>query len=211
MGLLLLSGCQKKITGEAFVVTKDRNTIKLSLLPIFLVQENEVEAFLGNKRDQLAAAEIENYQKDEAIKGRIGEMSREMNRLGAKLTELVDAVNAAVRAEQKPKYKSLLEEVSILEAAILEVGDERSKVKAELDESEGRIAYLRSNIYEGIDSIPMILVAKTDSEGRFSFVSKGNNYYVFAQARRQIMSEEETYLWVEKVSDNMSLNNDNMK
>ena len=43
LAVLLIAGYSQKIEGEAFVVTKGRDTIKLSLLEIFIIPTDKFE------------------------------------------------------------------------------------------------------------------------------------------------------------------------
>jgi hypothetical protein len=229
---LLLVGCSKNIQGEAYIVTKDRNTIKLSLLDIHLIPLDEMKKImlqveteqkarsaeivknsttlrsLSDERKRLEAAIPEGYIPLEQELSQIFQNFRSPNPEAADLEEILAYSDQGkawkVKAENYKKFR-------------IEAEGRIEKIKIEQSELVDRSNELLSspwspNLPDRIQKSGIAVLVKTDAEGRFNAKAPSNEFALYSEVVREYEGKTEHYAWMlENPITPLVLNNDNLK
>jgi hypothetical protein len=195
LAITLTCGCSRKIEGEAFIVTKDRNTIKLSLLEVFIMDKTTYDQI--NSEIEKIKLETEEIKK-EALK--------EIELLHPELRKTAMAAQAALEASSESDELSM--------QRYRKADKERSKVHGVYVSLLHKHEDNNRKIYELLSKIPSregLISTKTNSDGKFVAAGVSSEYGIFAQTSRSVVGSQEDYMWFFLSKDGViSLNNENM-
>ena len=180
----------KEVNGEVFIVTKGASIIKLGLVTVyFLTEEQYKNACDINSNDYKIYIE---YVKEDSIKN----MSNYKQYLKLK------------KAELDSEKIGAWEGTSIADG--LKKNINFTNIRLGTDGTARRYFVQRF-----VDNLKEEIISdKTNSDAKFKVILKSEKYWVFANAERQISDEREEYYWLfEYAPDGKSLylSNDNMK
>lgn len=191
----LCAGCGKStIEGEAFVVTRSANAVRLPLVSINFVKAEDFTPHLQKRAD-------EHLQKLAELGGKI-----------KKYRELAAANererNELLALRQSGKPVDMLRLMNLLGEALVEHSAQQ-EYDQESSTDKGTIDPLMTDVPPAAGEV------KTDSEGRFSIELPRGDYVAIAKATRLAGANEEVYKWLVKVKATSStaklvLSNHNM-
>lgn len=215
-----------ELAGEVFIVTQGGPSIKLGLVSVSAIAENDIQTFIENKK--LAAETFSQAQ--ESI---IAAAQRAVDDAqGA----LLDAQEARPKSsERDAQYLACLQTNATrgecrfqaqkrhyleLEALKAQVDASRAELKSRLDALAAlttAVEETRGSDYYFKDLPAGFAVAKTNADGLFSMtVPTKGRFAIAAKAERQVFGEPEKYHWLVWISPNgqattrVMLSNDNM-
>jgi hypothetical protein len=226
LSCIAVSGCgEKEINGQVFVVTKGRDTIKLSLTDVAAYSEEEFAAALKvvadhPKRVEMRSAIVDankmlKNMRDEgpALKSdyeakRAAAESMEVS-LSAQLATVSQQVDEAVKT--KGRFSQAIE-VSIggervpIEQAKGKLELAADAVQKNIDGQEAMVGNLMSHL-AAMDSVEWNFAHfpsakytnKTDAEGKFALRVPAGRYVLAARSSRAVFDKSEQYHWLVKV------------
>jgi hypothetical protein len=240
--LVMNLGCapkQREIKGQAYVLMKNGNTLKLSVADVSLFEAERIRPWLSNSLAS-AQAELEDMEarrkewikKSDKISEEILSLESERNALGLKIDLAKEARDEAKRnalaARTKERLAEARAEFATQEKLISELTESRwnknSELSSKQDEKKKADALAvdwAAQIY-GFDPTAKIFSSlppaasrvRTDADGEFIFkVPVQNDYYVAVAFTREILDSSEKYYWLLPVghaSERLLLNNANM-
>lgn len=200
--LLAILGCSKKeVNGEVFVVTEGAGNIKLGLVTVYFLTEDQFKDALDTSSAQYLSVINSSNTEDslfiyETYMGfykRYVDMANDYKRMVREYGSHEIEGKAAEMQLEAEKNKQIANSFvrftthPILNAAFVQHFIENSKSE--------------------------VLSIKTNSDGKFSVTLRSNKYWVFANSTRKVMDSDETYLWLFEYSVDekpLYLSNDNM-
>jgi hypothetical protein len=231
--LLLLNGCKPattEISGQAFVVLENHQTIKLSMLPIYVLEPSEVQTRIAAEKEESAKqitklnAEITLLQsKADSLKITIEEQKKLMNDwLEKSHSYSKAALHSATQETNNVKYEG---EMSALAKQSIEKADELHILWAN---SDRELEQVQNQIKNKSDEIKhwsgpkMIMktpwkgeIAKsmTDADGNFKIsIPKRGTFSLVACTDWKSADSVETYCWLVPITNSgtVFLNNQNL-
>lgn len=191
--LAMLSGCgEKEITGQIFVVTQAKANIKLALVAVGAIPQEEFDSFLKAKQ-----SERQDQQGQLSSKYNIARTQQD----GAMSAKELEITYGNYSATQK---KAVALEVSNKEK-IAEIA------KAVIAEYE---AFDKDEfLLEGMPQPKFI--SKTDADGKFTLKLPKGKYVIKANSSRAVFGSSETYHWLvvvdtSNINQPLMLSNDNL-
>lgn len=185
--LAMLSGCgEKEITGQIFVVTQGKDNIKLALVTVGAIPQEEFDQFLKAKQSKKIEQQKLLLPKYEQAKKEL-----EPNMITYKWHALYPS----------PKEIKQNEILAVAIAGNIAAITEYEKFdKAEF-------------LLEGMPQAK--LTSKTDADGKFALKLPSGKYVITASSSREVFSSTETYHWLVAVETSnikqpLILSNDNL-
>ena len=217
---ILAVSCGKptgSIDGQVFVVRADRETIKLSLVSVYLISELEATNRIFTVGEQLKALP--------RLESRLTEVKSEIVQLEGDITHLEnlqDLIDYQVRLARDamrsipPDYaknrRHAMEAQANRERA--KTAPEELRVKREKlglatnsrNEIEVRIKELGSpEIYIQAPWTSVVAHTTTDADGKFKFNRDAGGYYIAAHTSRRVLDGDEHYTWIIRAETNTML------
>lgn len=190
----LASGCSRNIEGEAFIVTKGRSTVKLSLLEIFIMDRptyDKISAEIDAIKSEADRMEREGLEEQKAL-------HPERQRRAIEVQMALEALSEDEAS--KERYEKAQKEAQKINLAVMHI-DKKHMEK-------------RYEIYKLLNEIPKregLVAVKTNSDGRFVASGVSKQYGIFARTSRSLVDSQEDYMWFFSSSDGViSLNNENL-
>jgi hypothetical protein len=226
-------GCKKSpppadptqtINGQAFIVRADRETVKLSLLDIAVVEESETIARLNSIRDELdkaGPALREYYKARQSLPALVHFIEFQGNLLKVKKDRLANTAKLANQGNAN-NYAS---DLAALRRDIKELEDKISARVSDHSNAMFTIEQLRpkSGILEHLDDPNFIFKepwkrvlgrTTTDADGNFTITVKSTNRLcLVAATSRTILDNTEHYGWIVPApasTNRMFLSNNNL-
>lgn len=205
--LVMLSGCgEHEVTGQIFVVTQGKDNIKLALVAVGAIPQEEFDQYLKVKQSkkleqqQLLLPKYIQAKNHLLVAENIYKSTNDWRNL------LIEQINQA----EKPSKKS--------EKHIDKLKTEMDDTKAEMDEAKAVMAKYEAfdNAEFLFDGLPQTkFISKTDADGKFALTLPKGKYVIAANSSRNVVSALETYHWlvlVDGLSPNqkLMLSNDNL-
>jgi phage anti-repressor protein len=213
LACLLLAGCKKTVDGEAFIVTKNGDAVKLSgitvaLIPAENIQEKYIKESLHRYRD--IKEDVSKLPSDKYTDS-FNKYIESNNRLKALYEEaekekklIKNDDYSGINKRNKIEEKKLDgEEGKYCAQAIDSVQSESTRILNDLKAIEKKVEDKYGSGHHFDDFLSReasrseVIKTITDSEGKFKLEFDSNNdYYLFAEASRE--AQFETYTWVLK-------------
>jgi len=209
------------VSGQAFIVTKGRQNIKLALVEVTAIPEKDVLEHIKAKRAEglekqaLLLPQIERATKDAgSASGALARAEREAEKARADRHE---ATMAAIRNRgnvvgqmqaDTDAFTKEMEESSRLQKAAYSKG-------GTLRELKRLYAHYDSPAYYA-DKLPnAVAQSKTDADGNFSLSAPAGKYAIAATTSRAVFKDTEHYYWIVWVDmkspiQGLMLSNDNL-
>ena len=194
--LAMLSGCgEKEITGQIFVVTQAKSNIKLALVAVGAIPQEEFDLFLKAKQSEKI----------------------EQQKLLLPKYELAEVAKAQLKAAE-PHYEFIRTYKSTSEK-------ERKKDESMLDAAKAKFDAANAVIveYEAFNKAEFLLegmpqpkfISKTDADGKFTLKLPKGKYVIKANSSRAVFGSSETYHWLvvvdtSNINQPLMLSNDNL-
>lgn len=217
MVISLLAGCGKQdilshssadsqvISGQVFVVTQGMNNIKLALVAVGAIPQEEFDQYLKVKQSNKLEKQQHLYSKYIEAKKHLIDAKENYNVTNNWRNVLVTQFNESVNpSEKSEKY------IDKLKAELDKIKEDIDKTKSVLDEFE---AFDKAEfLFEGLPKSNTF--AKTDADGKFVLSLPKGKYVITANSTRSVGSYSEIYHWLvlfDAASPNQSLilSNDN--
>lgn len=221
----------KKVEGSVFIVTKGQQAIKLALVPLLLVTEDEINKFFTiqiNKTNNIRSALAQTMKELKEKEAKVNEELKPNREKSLEFrTAVVDEMAkcksvgisfyAACMDSQEIKEKQRVanshdESYSLLEKQNRDVLELQKETKGLYDKSVTPPAFLS----ELESTIKPLSTTKTDSDGKFSIAFPNKKQVaLIAKASRNVGGETEVYYWLvwipnKKTELNVILANDNL-
>lgn len=227
---IMLSGCgEKEITGQAFVVTKGKDNIKLALVAVGAIPQEDFDKYIKAKqREKLEQQKPLSPQYDQAkkeanklqkkldeIRQRLIEPERNLKEERDNLAKSVGDYSTAYYGEGV-KLRTLFY-IDTLKACLTEEKEEIKKypnMQANLDLINKYEAFNKNEFY--LPNLPdPKFISKTDAEGKFTLKLPSGKYVITANTSRDIFGSTENYRWLVTVDTSntnqpLMLSNDNL-
>lgn len=199
----------KKVEGSVFIVTKGQQTIKLALVPLLLVTEDEINKFFTiqiNKTNNITSALAQTMKELKEKEAKVNEELKPNREKSLEFrTAVVDEMAkcksvgisfyAACMESQEIKEKQRVanshdESYSLLEKQNRDVLELQKETKGLYDKSVTPPAFLS----ELESTIKPLSTTKTDSDGKFSIAFPNKKQVaLIAKASRNVGGETEVY------------------
>ncbi|MBI5773118.1 MAG: hypothetical protein HZA89_05155 [Verrucomicrobia bacterium] len=229
--IFVLSGCSKPpppkaeppkpitISGQVFIVRGDRETVKLSMTPVVLVESKAAHDQLTAIQEKTKEIVREFLAKpnphDEEIKMIEGEQAairQQLSQLNSNQIRYATSYTTEQRYklyETKEKLTAEIDSKGRHKIAVLQSSIAFDEEKLKLAKTERIPVELFNQVWRG-----EIARTQTDADGNFSFTaSPTNRYMVIAYGSRKVADKSERYCWAEEVTTNEApvlLNNANL-
>lgn len=188
-----------KITGQVFVVTQERENIKLALVEIYAIPEKVMMKYI-NARNTIRLEQLK------TINTEIKTAYTEINLLEDESRKVVDSYSKM--SFDNPEHKASHEHWEELSLII------KNKLDA-LMEPANKSDYLTGpGIY--FESLPSpITKSKTDADGKFTLSLPVGKYVIAAKSSRAVYEGDENYYWIvllnaSSPNQSLMLSNDNL-
>jgi hypothetical protein len=223
-----------QMEGQIFIVTKGQQAIKLALVPVSIVSEDDLKVFLSTKANQ---ANLARRDLAPTLKKLQEEKEASYSNLNPFLEKILILSSEASSEDRKCSELGYMEAYKCRRSTELankqkEVDSLRHNAKPirekyeEADKAHNatKVNYeklIKANVFlSGMEDIPQLGNAKTDADGKFNVtvsVPAGKKVVVIAKANRQIVGEKEEYRWMLWISPekgqskaSITLANDNL-
>jgi len=217
------------LNGEIFIVTKGRQNIRLGLVEVRLIPEDEIKKYTSDKVSQFKKEEEKILLKLENAKKKLDEYrdaymeahkSKVLREVDADFRETMNKVDVVL--DRKParttddKIRDIQADTAI---KINEIEKEHLYKLAQLDYEllikEASALSVGAFFFNGLPDGK--IKTKTDADGKFSLrMKRGQRMALAAQSNRKIMGDDEDYYWLIWVSlegksnKKIILSNDNL-
>lgn len=184
------------LSGQIFVVTKGRDNIKLALVEVAAIPEDEMLAHLKNKHGPA-------IEQQSQLKSKLVAADDEFRY--AVMEEIMYGIRSNIGHTEFPFKTNSLEEAR---AAIVEKQSACKKIKSEFTYFGSPAIYM-----EGIPTPASI--SKTDADGKFTLtIPSGKKYIIAAATNRTVFKDTEQYYWLVRIDASspvqaLMLSNDN--
>jgi hypothetical protein len=186
---------QGDLNGEVFIVTEGGQSIKLGLVEVRAIPEQDARDFVAKKREIAAARQSK-------LEPGLGSARREWEAAQAVVMEQSSKARLVFKAYladiMSRTKKRAYEEASAREAEARKVAAAKSSI---LEPLAAEYSWFNSSEYyfEGLP--PGTVTCKTNADGEFTLrLRKGAKHALAAKARRKVIDDEETYFWFVWVS-----------
>jgi len=225
-GFACFTGCSQKpkeqdVTGQAFIVLKNRETVKLSMMDLMVI--SEVEATKRLAISDVCQAKVKEFEKlkrqverdIESLDGRIQKAQADYDSFSKLADEWVELGH---RSESAETGKSVVRGLEKCTTAMTADAKESAHLKPLKNTVEEKLKQVTKDISFWNGPAPYFLppiqswIAKTttDADGKFSLkVPVGKALYLAAYAERQSPAGTEMEGWIVPVSQTLMLNNNN--
>jgi len=224
--IALLAGCSKpkerEVSGQAFVVLNNRDTVKLSLLDIVAVPEAEAlqrlsrasECKTKTKELRIQKADLEKdiqlLEKEIAAKK---ELAKQFEGHANRFIAQTDSKNPPELAKEISRsFDSAMASWKLVEKRIEEAVEKQGAAQTKLTDVQAALR-LWSGPRPYLEGPWKTVRAKvtTDADGKFSIKLPMEKLYLAGYATRKSLADEEEFGWIEPViSETVMLNNKNM-
>lgn len=196
---ILLFGCgEQEISGQIFVVTQAKDNIKLALVNVTAIPQEEFDQYLKVKKTQKLEQQKLLYLKYKRAK------------------------------EDLPLQEEYFNASSNWANLLSDLHPKRQQTKLEeklMEDTKATIAAYKATLaeYEAFDNTEFLMdglpnskfISKTDADGRFTLTLPKGKYVIAANSNRNVINVVETYhwlVWVDSSSANqkLMLSNDNL-
>lgn len=205
--LAMLSGCgEKEITGQIFVVTQGKDNIKLALVTVGAIPQEEFDQFLKAKQSEKLKQQEPLQMKYREVKNKkIDSMS---DVPGGGFSFSYEWNKSTIELPTSNKRKAMIDQ-AIKENAMID--EARAKAKAVIAEYE---AFDKADFLLAGMPAPK-LTSKTDADGKFALKLPSGKYVITASSSREVFSSTETYHWLvaveaSNIKQPLILSNDNL-
>lgn len=216
----------REVNGQVFVRLKAGETIKLSLVPIALIESNKLVAHIYQVRKDYDAETLEIERDLSNREKALSECTEAIAKLHAEQQVAIRPARNARDAIEEAERKLIMSWPYLSAAQRQERSDNLQKLKLQLEPQISNSAKLQTGI-ESLQSeenamseslkllkprrnrppFKDLLVTSTwpqssaatrsDAEGRFSFSANlQTNYFIIAETSREMLGEKEQFLWV---------------
>lgn len=205
---------QNTVAGQVYIVTAGQQIVRLPLVRIRVLAEQEVASFIAvkaeyiNKKREALTSDI-NAKRGE-IKALEKEISADVNELAALRKQWYDRIadcnlmSDGRETEICRKAADLAELGSRVRALDVKLGPSLNEIKERKQGLlKGWLAYKAGadpiSFYRGIVGAPLEHLSETtsDVEGKYRLsIPKGKRVVIVAEADRAVMGQQEHYIWV---------------
>jgi hypothetical protein len=243
LSLFFLIGCdtkpdQQKIEGQVFILLRGGETLKLSLVPIRLVDKqryvarlNEhtaiIDAKLSEIRKQVDAAEkdFQSVKSEmETLAVQLGTTRADFQNANSKATEVTKNLKASwskfspqQREVASQTAKDLNAKADEFQRTLALQNFEYEKLKYKMEQMAGDRSELGKKLERVkttpplFDDLPIVKSVISDADGKFHLDVPPGQYVIFAESGREVGDKREKYEWVVPVKENpVLLNNANI-
>lgn len=200
--LAMLSGCgEKEITGQIFVVTQGKDNIKMALVTVGAIPQEEFDQFLKAKQSK-------RIEQQKTLLPKYEEAKSDLKWSNGKIQWynylLKDAPLINLTEKLRKHYQGIIKDLAAAEVAI-------AKDKAVIAEYE---AFDKAEfLFEGLPTPKVI--TKTDADGKFTLKLPSGKYVITANSSREVFGSTETYHWLvtvgtSNINQPLMLSNDNL-
>ena len=175
----------RTIEGQTFIRTRGAETFKLSLVDVWLYDEEALQTYLDEKRK--LARPLYEY-----LRPFVKQAEEECSRAGKVMSDAIGS-----RGDEFTK-----------------ASDAYSRIRKTQDELTDAANYTMSAAYYFRGRPQPLQMTKTDADGKFSFKVSSSSYVLAAFSTRKVGKETEEYYWMVRVTadgdKNVILANDNL-
>jgi hypothetical protein len=210
IGLLGLNGCKPRpnttITGQVFIVTRGDQNIKLGLVEVDLIPQQQTYDFLKTKQTavetEIAARENEFIASSNALKrveANLADYEADNPSTTSKYKSMLDNYETNSNAGIRIALKYQLNEVDKNVGAVKSILEQKvADVQMRLDAATTSLTnYPDGDAYFSGFSPSIIQKTLTDADGKFSLAySAGTNLALYAKADRLVGTRTEKYYWL---------------
>jgi len=229
---------KETIAGQVYVRTRGGETIKLSAVPVMLLDRQKAEDHVAKMSSKLTHQRNEQQARLNGINREIESLESQikdnvqhrdriataMNRATIGLEDLHRAArNSRLTASQRQQISEVIQEsnssidtskenYSAVMAKLDELNGRLRVEKAARDELQARLIDVQAELFK--KPWPVIELTTTDADGNYSFqVLSRSNLVVVGSAGREMFKGEESYYWLVDVNPAgpVHLNNSNVK
>ena len=208
LAVMALCGCDRSkkvekgpvtrdIEGQAFIVTEDRNNVKLGLLDVYVVDQKAVSKLLNDLRGQVSLVRKSERQ----IVFDRAEFESEFKSFKSALNDWKVRPDIFVSDPSKELVETWDDRFVSKCASII------TSYEAKFSEGSSDEESLRSitkRISDGLDQLRQkshgVTFFTTDADGRFSTTLAGERNFIFSQSELKIGNGEEFLLWFHRIS-----------
>lgn len=217
--IVLLSGCSREgeISGEVFIVTKGRENVKLGLVEIRAIPENDVFTYLHNAEKQRngelqkIASEreglrqtLERAQKD--LEEDLKDIDRQYEAAKNAYDRRWDNFDKTIYEKVKNAYDARVKErdgrkkaLQTVEHRVADLGIREQTLRMELQQRRTMSARPLESEFESLPS--GIASAVSNAEGKFLIkLPRHGRFLLAAKTSRSLFQTEEHYCWLVWVS-----------
>jgi hypothetical protein len=223
VSLVTLAGCDwfaRDLNGQVFIVQQNGGSLKLGLVDVYTISEEELRAHLQKKATEGSSAKAKIEDRYRSSKAIIDKAKRDLKETKAKLVELegqLEKGKASGEFKKKPEEEVManfiLQQARTTILPMLEAEAEKKisteqKVVAEYESYDSPAFYF--------SSVPGLkAVGKTDADGKFSVRLPRGDLVLVANAQRKVLDTTENYFWAIRSSGidfkrELFLSNDNL-
>jgi len=198
----MLSGCgEKQIAGQVFVVTQAKENVKLALVTVGAIPQEEFDQYLNAKKNKKLGQQQLLLTKYEEAKSDLKSSDARYEWYNFLLKDLP---SRSLTEKSRKHYKGIIKDLAAVEVAI-------AKDKAVIAEYE---AFDKAEfLFEGLPTPKVI--SKTDADGKFTLNLPKGKYVITANSSRALLGSLETYHWLvtvdtSNINQPIMLSNDNL-
>lgn len=211
--LTMLSGCgEKEITGQAFVVTQAKENIKLALVTVGAIPQEEFDQFLKAKQSEKLKQQETLQMKYKEVKNKkidcVLDIPGNSRPFSVSNFSSYEWNKSTIELLTDNKHKAMRDEAIKNNAMVDEA---RAKAKAVIAEYE---AFDKADFLLAGMPAPK-LTSKTDADGKFALKLPSGKYVITANSSREVFGSTETYHWLvtvdaSNIKQPLMLSNDNL-
>jgi hypothetical protein len=194
--ITLLSGCMdKELNGEVFIVTNSGQSVKLGLVEVIAIKEDDINKCKNDKKTEWV-------NKSQEVARQYASSEQEYDLSNALLKS--QAVLLAVTGTKG--YKEEAKQLEIYEKNQPNIKAAFQKVKSEYDN------FRKGGFLPDCTTNNILAKSTTNADGKFTMKVPNEKIAIFASSKRKIFDETEEYYWlnwVEKDENNIIISNNN--
>lgn len=215
------------LTGSVFIVTRGGQNVKLGLVEVRAIPEQEILSFIQEKQAVAKKEQDELQPLVEEAEQQAQEAEEEYKEVDDQYKKMEAEADAAFRdflglwGTQLEQQKKVLDTARERAKAALEARKAKTPAMTAKSRALSKLkveySHWTSNTYY-FDGLPVGLAStKTDADGAFSLrLRRGVKYALAAKARREVMDDTEAYYWLVWVTldgnqTKIFLSNDNLR
>lgn len=202
-----------QMEGQIFIVTKGQQAIKLALVPVSVVSEDDLKVFLSAKANQANIARRDlaptlkklqeekeaSYSNLNPFLEKILILSTEISSEDRKCSE--SGYMEAYKCRRSTELANKRREVDSLNFTMKPIREKYEEANQTYNAVKINYEkFISANVFlAGLEDVPQLGNTKTDADGKFNVnvsVPAGKKVVVIAKTNRQIVGEKEEYRWM---------------
>lgn len=203
------------ISGQVFIVTNGRDNIKLALVEVAAIPENDLLQYIKVKHASgieqkvpLMPAYEASVKEYRAASVATAQAMQRMDRATRIMQNRIETDSIDKSIEKLNAHSASIDIFEKASAREYSKATNMNKLKSKIDHFDSGQYYF--------EKLPTpLVVSKTDADGRFSLSLPNGKYVIAASTGRKVGASNETYYWLVKIDTTMKnqslmLSNDNI-